>query len=335
MSFPYRHFIHQPGHFLPRRLLADQIPIHLLRTPFHRSEKLYRLSTLWALAVWPWQLRTPFDLLYSLECTGVNRFLKRFLKAEAKVIYNYVGAPREASQTFPEPVLAPLDGIVVEAETQAAALRAVGVTCPLRILPHLGHIDSKPRELQSVAPDQRLQLACLGRLDRQKGIYRLLDYWPRLDIGLAALTFYGHGPEEKNLHREIRKRGLQDQVRLGGRWDSTAELSQILDRTHLLLHASEVEGLSMVLLGSMAQGVPFVGSNVGATLELARHNPDVSVVALLEEPFIEAVHSMVRRLRAGEIDGRRLQEYHRRNYGYAILARGWAEALLEPDSWIP
>lgn len=313
---------------------AREIPIRLIRTPFHKSERLYRLSTLWALAVWPFRIGTNYDLLYSLEATGINRFLRRFLKPKAPVLFNLVGAPPSLTQQrFPEAILHSISGFLVESRSHEKELRGIGLSCPIRVLPLLGHVDAPPKRNRTRC-EGPLRLAYLGRFDQQKGVFQLLEWWPHFDIQPATLTFYGHGPEKQNLQLAIRKRNLQDHVRVGPRWDSGAELARILEEVDLVVHASEVEGLSLALLESLAHGVPFVASDAGVTRELAEDNPDVAVVPLTEGAFLEAVEEVAQRIRSGRIDGQRLQAYHQAHFGFDRLARGWKEALLEPESWL-
>ena len=80
-------------------------------------------------------------------------------------------------------------------------------------------------------------------------------------------------------------------------------------------------------------GVPFVASDVGATSELAKDNPDVAVVPLEEESFIQAVRDMAKKLRSGAVDSRRLQAFHGSHFGYDVLSQGWVKALLDPNGW--
>ena len=323
--------------------LASQIPIRLIRTPFHQreSEKLYRLSTLWALTVWPFKLKHKCDLLYSLELTRFNHFLRRFLQPRSPTIFNFIGASWWSNRTedkanpiFPATALDGVDGIMAEGKTQSVALRSAGIRCPIRILPHIGHISAPPRFSRRLSAGDTLRLAFLGRFDQSKGISRLLELWPKFNIQPARLTFYGHGPEEQSLRAAIKKLGLDREIRVGNRWDTAEELADILDQTDLVIHASEVEGLSVALLEAMAHGVPFVASDVGATAELALDNPDVAVVPLRAEAFIKGVQEVARKLRKGQIDGQRLQSYHKSRFGYEKLSKGWSEALLQPESWI-
>jgi len=110
-------------------------------------------------------------------------------------------------------------------------------------------------------------------------------------------------------------------------------LPAIFDRADLLVLPSAGEGLPLVLMESMAYGVPFVATDVGAIRSLARDNPDVSVVPLSDAVLQLGIERMARAVRSGQIDGRRLQQYHRERYGYDLVANRWLQALLHPEEF--
>jgi glycosyltransferase involved in cell wall biosynthesis len=223
-----------------------------------------------------------------------------------------------------------LTGMLVESEMQAEAARsAFNSKLPVAAIPLLGHVlNPPPREAK---PVQLLRVAFLGRYHRQKGVYRLLDLWPDLDIQPARLGFYGHGDERGGLENEIQRRGLSSQVRVNGPWSKPEELSAILADADLVVLPSETEGLPVVLLETMAHGVPFVASDVGAVRTLAQDNPDVRVVAQENGALKAAIQELARDIRTGCIRGDRLQRYHRAHYGYEALSERWVNALLHPD----
>src|SRR6266404_2083685 len=55
---------------------SQDIPIRIVTTPFSRSRRLYRLSTAWAMFVWPFVLGLrQYDVLYTWELSAFTRFL--------------------------------------------------------------------------------------------------------------------------------------------------------------------------------------------------------------------------------------------------------------------
>src|ERR1700726_1397369 len=239
------------------------IPVRFLATPFAANLRLFRLSTAWAMATWPFRLPLSyFDVLYTFQVSRFTRFLARHVKREGQLLWSIAGEPlSKAPKGYANTSF--LTGVLVETEMQAAAARsALNESLPVGAIPLLGHvINPPPRNAKAV---HQLRVAFLGRFHRQKGVHRLLDLWPDLDIQPARLDFYGHGEDRTALNSEIQRRGLSRQVRVNGPWSKSEELSAILSGTDLVVLPSETEGLPVVLLEAMAHGVPFVATDVGA-----------------------------------------------------------------------
>jgi glycosyltransferase involved in cell wall biosynthesis len=139
------------------------------------------------------------------------------------------------------------------------------------------------------------------------------------------------GPELEELKKSVSELGLERQVHLNDAYTTPEELSAILAKTDLLVLPSETEGLPVVLLESMAHGVPFVATDVGATRVLAEENPDVKVVPLDNRALAQAIEEMAQGIRSGLVRSDRLQAYYQSRYGYEKLSRRWTDALLHPE----
>lgn len=314
---------------VPLVQLSGVIPIRLITTPFAQNLRWFRLSTAWALLFWPVLLRkNRFDVLYTLELSAFTKFLVRFLTKKGQVILNRAGEPFKESDELPKDARSLLSGLIVESELQAdAARKSFGTEIPVAAIPHLGLSADLP-EWKPRAFDGMFRVSFLGRYDVNKGIFRLLDIWEKLEVAEAQLDFYGHGPEQGRLESEILRRGLSKTVRVNGGWDDAVQLTEILGKTDLVVLPSKTEGLPVVLLEAMAHGVPFVATDVGAVRTLAVNNPDVLVVPNSDGEIKEAIERMARAIRLGEVPGDRLQAYHRSRYGMDILSKRWLKALL-------
>ena len=86
------------------------------------------------------------------------------------------------------------------------------------------------------------------------------------------------------------------------------------------------EGAPLVLLESMACGVPFVANGMGGIPDYATDNPDCVVVAQQGE-FLDGVRRMVQALSREEIDQSRLQGYYRAQYSQAAIEKQWLSYL--------
>jgi glycosyltransferase involved in cell wall biosynthesis len=305
------------------------VPVRFLTTPFARRAS--RLSTVWAMAFWRRQLRSGFDVLYTFDTSWFAVFLSRFLKPAGYVIGTNVGTPNLNADYLHPATRNTMDGFLVESMVQAKAYASLGV--PVRAVPQIGQVLAAPeREPRQI---DELRVAFMGRLIAAKGVHRLLDMWRTLEIQPARLDIYGHGPELQRLEHEVKIRGLSDNVQLHGEYDADA-LGEIMARTDLVVFPSEAEGLPLALLECIAHGVPFVASEVGAIPTLAKDNPDVCVVPLETAAFKSAIEKMSAGIRAGQIQGKRLQNWYQARFSYDQISQQWLRALLTPeDFWGP
>jgi len=302
-----------------------QIPIRLYTTPFAESGGL--ASTLWATLAWPLHLLPRFDVLHTLDVSPFVNFLALFLKPGGYLIGGRAGIVPPVPGFVEPRVQRKLDGFLVEADALAEKYQ---LDIPIAVIPHLGNVRCAAERQRR--PVDELQVVFLGRLHADKGVFRLLEIWPRLNIQPAHLHFHGDGPERASLEQAIRDRNLLSRATVHGA-AAPEELPAIFDRADLLVLPSAGEGLPLVLMESMAYGVPFVATDVGAIRSLARDNPDVSVVPLSDAALQLGIERMARAIRSGQIDGRRLQQYHRERYGYDLVASRWLQALLHPEEF--
>jgi len=161
------------------------------------------------------------------------------------------------------------DVILVLAQSELAAYRAFVPSHPVVAVPNA--IDCRryatllrPR---SCAPDgqARLQIAYVGRLAREKGLYELLQavHATRTQGLQPRLTIAGGGPEEAALKRYAVQLGLASEVEFVGPVFGEDKL-RLLVAADVFVLASYSEGLPYALLESMAAGAPVVATPVGA-----------------------------------------------------------------------
>lgn len=112
---------------------------------------------------------------------------------------------------------------------------------------------------KEVGQEERPTILFVGRLERPKGVYELIEAFERIhkkyDVDLALV---GEGDEEglkKSIHRDIRAKVHV----LGYRKD----IPQLMAGADILVHPSHREGFSRVVTEAMAAGLPVVASPVG------------------------------------------------------------------------
>jgi glycosyltransferase involved in cell wall biosynthesis len=324
---------------VPLVQLRNETPVRFITTPFALNRWWFRLSTLWALCFWRFQMGREMDVIYSFRISRFHNYLRRFLRADGRVLLNPAGLPIEPLKGGETKIHVQgfhcmrnlidngaVDELIVETDIHAHAAGQVFKPRHISVLPHIGHYGNPPRRTKR--EDSIFKISFLGRWEAAKGVYRLLEVWPELDIAPAELHYYGGGPDRRTLEYEIHHRGLSDSVRIHGPWLSPADLAEILAGTDLVVLPSESEGLPLVLLEAMAYGVPFVATDVGGIRTLQRNNPDVMVVPNDDGSLAEGICSMVHRIRSGTVVSSRLQEYFRVHFSYEMLADQWLRLFL-------
>lgn len=121
------------------------------------------------------------------------------------------------------------------------------------------------RKLLDTAPDTKL-IACIGRLDRQKGIDWLLEVMRDVERRDSKweLLLVGDGPEQESLQRQARQLGLARVHFLSFRRD----VPEILATCDLVVLPSRWEGMPNVVLEAMAAGRAVVATDVEGVGEL-------------------------------------------------------------------
>ncbi|MCS7306621.1 MAG: glycosyltransferase [Thermoguttaceae bacterium] len=117
-----------------------------------------------------------------------------------------------------------------------------------------------------VRPGRKLIVA-IGRLEPQKGFGWLISsasQWLR-PLADWDLLVVGDGPMRSQLQQEAARQGLADRIHFVG---SRADVPEILASSHLLVLASQWEGMPNVLLEAMASGLPVVATRVEGVAEV-------------------------------------------------------------------
>lgn len=301
--------------------------LRFITTPF--SSKWPRLAMAWALYFWPRLLPSSLDVLYTWDMSRLVCRLARLVKPSGYVIANRAGAaPSDGRIAAPETERL-LDAFITETNTQLAAYQT---EVPRRAIPLLV-LPAKPSARKRTHGMDRLRVAYLGRYERPKGIFRMVDIWREAKPENAELSFYGIGPDRGELEAYIREQYLADETRVNDGWTTSEQQAAIFEKVDLVVLPSDSEGFPLVLLEALAHGVPFIASDVGGIRELAENNPDVAVVPLDNTVFARALCEMLSRIRSGAVSADRLKRYYAERYAPEKIAAQWRAALLEPEQF--
>jgi glycosyltransferase involved in cell wall biosynthesis len=169
--------------------------------------------------------------------------------------------------------------------------------------------------------DSPVRLLFLGWLERDKGIFELLEACRRLaDNRRFTLDVAGEGNAYAEASAFVARHGLNERVRFRG-WLRGPQVHEALAEADVLVLPSWAEGLPNALVEAMAAGLPVVATGVGAIPELIADRRS----GMLVEP--RNTESLARAL--GEtIDDRELREsMARAAYGIAARDFGIEEAV--------
>ena len=152
--------------------------------------------------------------------------------------------------------------------------------------------DRRGRRAALGVPAEAVVLACVARLDPQKGLDVLIEAAAHLR-GTFELWMIGDGPLEATLREQARARGIAGRMRwLGAREDVPA----LLAAADVFVLPSRFETSSIALLEGMAAGLPVVATDVGDTGRLVGQGragrivapDDAAALAAALQDFIDA-----------------------------------------------
>ena len=113
------------------------------------------------------------------------------------------------------------------------------------------------------SPREPATLLFLGRLEKRKGIYQLLEAIAKLSPSFPQIRLLAGGDGRlENVAEHARQLGIQDRITLLG-WVQGSQKEDLLARATLFVLPSYKEGLPMGLLEAMAAGLPVVATTVG------------------------------------------------------------------------
>ena len=264
--------------------------------------------------------------------TGYKAMLSVLLAGSAKkVFFEVMSGARMGSSDPRRLVHLGFDAVVGQGTAVAAKFReSFRWMGSIEVIPALPEplertVSIPPRAVQA-AGDRPLAMAYFGRLAAHKNVGFLIDHWEAIAGPGGRLDIWGTGPEGQALSAQIEASGLSDWIALKGRYPEGADYIALLrDYDMTLLATVGDEGAPLVLLESMAAGVPFVANGVGGIEDY--RNPDCAVTSGNIEEFVPMAQDLVKRLRAGQIDTIRLQAHYEAVFGYDRLVDRW-EAFL-------
>ena len=226
-----------------------------------------------------------------------------------------------------------VDAVIAPSPQMAEALRAYGVRSEIRIIPTgldtdrlNGGDGARFRELHGIAPDRPVALT-VGRVAFEKNIGFLLPVLDRVrrSVPEVVLIIAGEGPALGALQRQVRERGLADNVRFVGYLDRAGPLLDCYRSANVFVFASRTETQGLVLLEAMALGLPVVSTAVMGTQSVLDGACGAIVVSEDEVQFASAVEMVLKSHELQASLGSQARQYVEARWSSAEMAKRMLE----------
>lgn len=159
---------------------------------------------------------------------------------------------------------------------------------------------------------EKLNILCVSRLIKRKGIEYLIEGIRNLDV---ELTIVGEGTEEENLNRLCSEIGVQNRVHFVG-YVPHDKIKKYYTKADIYVQPSLNEGMSNTVLEAMASGLPIITTDTGGTMELIKEN---GIVVPMKDP--EAIKKAVIKY----VQNRELVEKHGRTSREIAEGMSWSK----------
>ena len=214
-----------------------------------------------------------------------------------------------AERVVDRQISASLNAVIVPAERPALAMERRGfdrrameiIPWGARSNPHESDHDARRRlGLPLAAP----VIVCIANFTPTKGQRSIVDALPALAKRVPGLqaVLAGDGPELPSIRRRAEGLGLAGTVRFPG---SVSEPWDLLQAADVFVLASEVEGLPLVVLEAMSEGVPVVATDVGGMPEAVI---DGETGLLVPSRDAEALESAIARILGDPVAAARMRQ---------------------------
>ena len=181
--------------------------------------------------------------------------------------------------------------------------------------------------------DHKDTFLMLGRLEREKGVYDLVE---AMDIAVKSnpkikLFIAGDGEKEK-VQNLIKEKGLSDNIKLVG-WLNFEEKLELMKNISTVILPSHGEGLPMSILEGMAAGKAIISTAVGAIPEVVSEENGI----LFQPEDVEALAQSILKcslnpgllLRMSENNMQKMKEQYDMKKMHEKLAAYYAECNTE------
>ena len=220
--------------------------------------------------------------MHSIFAGLVGRIVTTVQPHKARLIYcphgwafgMEVARSRKALYAWCERQLArATDTIIVNSASERALALRHGIPADKMQVISNG-VAAAEKGLQATLPAPAIQLAFIGRHDRQKGLDILLDELGQ--PGCAQIHLHVVGRSVTSSTSPLIGRALRNVTFHG--WLSRSEIATLMKQIDAVVMPSRWEAFGLVAIEAMREGVPVIASDKGGLPEIVRHGVDGLIV---------------------------------------------------------
>ncbi len=274
------------------------------------------------------------DIFVSIGLSNSSNFITKFLPSGCfKIAQDFI-ADRSQEEDIWNISRKNFDGIAVQAPSMLDYWKTT-LTNPSGVnwLPCFPQppVDGVLRSVTDGKKDQ-IKLAYFGRLAGNKGLNLLFKSLAALPASAnLTLDLWGKGDQENYLKQLAKDLDILDKITFSGGYPANREGAELMaSYDGLVLTSTEMEGLPLILLESMAYGLPFMATNIGAIRDCCKDNPDTILVQPTQDNITSGLSILVNRLKNNQFDPVRLRQYYEQNFSSAVMAARWKECFDNP-----
>lgn len=301
----------------------------------HKVSRLKKITKYWNLVLSGIRARyyKP-DIFVSIGLSNSSNFITKFLPSNCfKIAQDFI-ADRSKEEDIWNLSRKNFDGIAVQAPSMLDYWKTT-LTNPSGVN-WLPCFPQPPVDgvLRSATGEHKahIKLAYFGRLAGNKGLNLLFKSLAALpDSANLTLDVWGKGDQENYLKQLSKDLDLQHKVTFSGGYPANREGAELMaSYDGLVLTSTEMEGLPLILLESMAYGLPFMATNIGAISDCCKDNPDTILVQPTQENITKGLSTLVSGVKNNQFDPVRLRQYYELNFSSAVMAARWKECFDNP-----
>lgn len=336
-------FTTQEGHKVKIIVLSDS---KADMQPFKREELLGTIAYTGSSVLLP--LRKAIDVLYLglkarrfqpdvFVCVGLNNSSNTIARFLGKRCFK-TGQDFIANRTSDDPTWVSskkvMDGLVVQAPSMLSYWKKKEQSAAqINWLPCFPEVPAEGVLKQEKSINEtEIKLGYFGRLAGNKGLDLLFQALADAKTPKnLRLDLWGKGQEEPALKRLAEELGIASMIGFCGGYPSGTEGATLMaSYDAMVLCSTGMEGLPLILLESMAYGIPFLATNVGAIQDCCIDNPDAVLVNPDQASIVEGLKQLILKIEQGHFIAERHKLFYDNTFSHDVMGARWRTFYSDP-----